>query len=348
MSNKQNPQTPSLTNTFNKGMVKDYNETFIGEGLYTHARNAVNNSYEGNVGVIGNEPSNLFCVQFPYTAIGYIYMIDDQWIVFTTDDVNSEIGIFDESECSYKKIINSQCLNFKTTNLITGAFRKRFDCERVIYWDDGLNPSRSLNIDDIPFTYQEKYDGQCIIKEFTDQLDCEAIRMAPLIQFPCVKIRSGNISGTLPNGSYQACLAYTINQVRVTDYIGLSEVQSLFTHEDVSSSLIIEINDIDKKYDEFELVILSNIDQQTVAKRIGYYSTSQGRIYVDRWDPEFVTIPVSDIVFRSEPVEKTDAMYTVNNYLLRVGTYSKFKFNYQPLANQIRAKWVSVEYSSDY
>ena len=42
-------QTPNIvTNTFSKGMVKDYNETFVGEGLWTHARNAVNNTSEGD------------------------------------------------------------------------------------------------------------------------------------------------------------------------------------------------------------------------------------------------------------------------------------------------------------
>jgi len=52
----QNPG--AVTNTFTKGMVKDYNDTFVGEGLWTHARNAVNNSHDGQVGVIGNEPAN--------------------------------------------------------------------------------------------------------------------------------------------------------------------------------------------------------------------------------------------------------------------------------------------------
>ena len=100
---QQNPQ--ATTNTFSKGMLKDYNETFVGEGLYTHARNAVNNSHDGQVGVIGNEPSNLFCITLPYTLIGCIHLFEDQWAVFTTDDVSSEIGIFDESECSYTKVL---------------------------------------------------------------------------------------------------------------------------------------------------------------------------------------------------------------------------------------------------
>lgn len=338
----------SINNSFNKGMLKDYNESFIGTGFYTHARNAVNSSHDGQVGVIGNEPSNLHCVNLPYDLIGAIPTIDDIWVIYTTNDVDSEIGLFDESACSYTKIINSKCLNFKRTYLITGTFRERYDCQRVVYWDDGLNPTRSLNIDDIPFKYTQKVVNGCIERKYTDELDCEAIRIATLVTHPCIKLTKGNIAGTLPNGSYQACIAYTVNQVKVTDYIGLSEVQSVFTHQNVSSSLELIIESIDKTFEEFELVILANINAQTVAKRIGYYSTVQGKIYIDRWDTEFPTVSISEIVLRTEPTEKSDAMYSVSNYLLRVGTYSKYKFNYQPLANQIKTNWVAVEYPASY
>ena len=340
--------TGALNNSFSKGMLKDYNETFIGEGLYTHARNAVNNSHDGQVGVIGNEPSNIKCVDLPYTLIGCIGLVDDQWVVFTTDDINSEIGIFDESACSYTKVVNSACLNFKKSHLITGAYRKRYDCERMIYWDDGLNPTRTMDLDDIPYKYKSKIVNGCEERTYTDEIDCEAIRMASLMKHPCIKISRGNIAGTMPNGSYQACIAYTINQVRVSDYIGLSAVQPLWTHQNVISSLQIDITDIDTRFDEFELVLVTNVNAQTVCKSIGYYSTAQGTIYVDRWDLEYPTVPISSVVLRTDALEKTDAMYTVNNYLLRVGTYSKFKFNYQLLANQIKTKWVAVQYPADY
>ena len=343
------PATPGASNnSFSKGMIKDYNETFVGDGLYTHGRNLVNNSHDGQVGVIGNEPSNLLCVTLPYTMIGCIHLTDDQWVIYTTDNTNSEIGIFDESACTYIQIVNSKCLNFKTSHLITGAYRKRYDCERLVYWDDGLNPTRTMDIDKIPFKYTIDLTNGCETKVYTDELDCEAIRMAPLMSHPCIKLNKGNIAGTLPNGSYQVCIAYTINQVKVSDYIGLSEVQSLWSHENVSSSLEVSITSIDERFDEFELVVVSNINGQAVCKRIGYYSTVQGTIYIDRWDLEYVTIPIGNVVFRSDALEKTDAMYTVNNYLLRVGTYSKYKFNYQIQANQITAKWVAVEYPNDY
>ncbi len=361
MADNQDNQQPGVnTSTFNKGIMKDYNESFIGEGTYTHARNAVNNSHDGQVGVLGNEPSNIFCVNLPYTLIGCIHLGDDQWVVFTTDDTNSEIGIFDESDCTYQSLrspdgnpINFNCLGFKRTNLITGVFRERFDCDRVIYWDDGLNPSRTMNIDQIPVLKSCTLSGTCLICTETlsggyASLNCEDVRLAPLVTRPCIKIQRGEVAGTLPNGSYQAAIAYLINGVRVTDYLGLTNVQGLFTHENTSSSLQITIENIDQDFEEFELVILSNINAQSVAKKIGTYSSTQGTIYVDRWSTEYVTVSISDIVLRTEPIEKSDAMYTVNDYLLRIGSYSKFKFNYQPLANKITTKWVSVEYPADY
>jgi hypothetical protein len=359
MADQQNTPSSSSpqvnSNTFSKGMFKDYNETFIGEGLYTHARNGVNNSHDGQVGVIGNEPSNLFCVTLPYTMVGCIHLLDDQWLILSTNNTNSAVGIFDESACTYTSlknrngdVINVDCLGLKTTHLITGVFRKRYDCERLVYFDDGLNPTRMMDVDTPPCILSCTTVASCTTCVDTTELDCEKIRIAPFIKHPCITIEKGQVAGTLPNGSYQACVAYTVNQVRVTDYIGLSTVQGLFTHENTNLSLEITIDSIDTTFDEFELVIVSNINAQSVAKRIGYYNTSRGKIFVDRWDTEFVNVPVGDVVFRSEPIEKSDAMYTVNNYLLRIGVYGKFKFNYQPIANQITTNWVAVQYPATY
>ena len=344
----QNPG--AVTNSFTKGMVKDFNDTFVGEGLWSHARNAVNNSHDGQVGVIGNEPANLHCVTLPYTLIGAIHVVDDQWALFTTDDTNSEIGLFDESKCSYTKVVNDPCLNFKRSHLITGSSRKRFDCERPVYWADGLSPDRFMDLDNVPFKYTETVVDGCIVKTLLQplQLDCEKIRLAPLLQHPCITISKGQVSGTLPNGSYQAAIAYSEKGVRFTNYLGFSEVQSLFTHENVSSSLELDITSIDTAYDEFELVIVARVNGTTVAKKIGYYSTSQGTIYIDRWDQEFETVPLAQVVVRTDASEKSDAMYEVNNYLLKVGDYSKFKFNYQQQANKIKTNWVTVEYPADY
>jgi hypothetical protein len=342
----QNPA--AVTNTFTKGMVKDMNDTFIGEGLWTHARNAANNSHDGQVGVIGNEPANLSCVSLPYDLIGAILLTDDRWAIFTTDDVNSEIGIFDESQCTYTKVINDSCLNFKRSNLITGISRRRYDCERPVYWADGLNPDRFIDLDNIPFKYTETLVDGCIKRTYSNRLDCEKIRLSSFIKHPCLELSKGKVAGSLLNGSYQVALAYTINGVRVSDYLGISEVQSLFTHENANSSLELKILEIDRTFDTFELVLIARVNEQTFIRKVGDYSTSQGAIYIDRIDFESPTVPIQNVVLRTEPIEKSNAIYTVNDYAIRVGTYSKFKFNYQLQANNIKTSWVAVEYSGDY
>ena len=49
------------TNSFIKGMNKDITPSLENNQSWWHARNVANNSEDGDLGVIGNEPSNLLC-----------------------------------------------------------------------------------------------------------------------------------------------------------------------------------------------------------------------------------------------------------------------------------------------
>jgi hypothetical protein len=102
------------------------------------------------------------------------------------------------------------------------------------------------------------------------------------MRIPCVTIQKGLSGGQLPNGSYYAVVAYSDNQERVTDYFNPSEIQPLFDHRGVAGSLDINFTNLDKNaFDEFQLVIVSTINQQTVAKVIGYYSTQTNAVSID-------------------------------------------------------------------
>ena len=55
MAKKQGQNSAQLiTNTFVKGLNKDSDPSFVSEGMWTHARNAVNNTDEGNIGTLSN------------------------------------------------------------------------------------------------------------------------------------------------------------------------------------------------------------------------------------------------------------------------------------------------------
>tara|TARA_R110000782_G_scaffold70527_2_gene141678 strand:+ start:2011 stop:8361 length:6351 start_codon:yes stop_codon:yes gene_type:complete len=357
--NNQTSSSSVSTNTFIKGMNKDISQAMEPSESWWHARNAANNSNDGDVGVIGNEPSNLLCGVIPYTIIGAIHRFGDEWVIFSTDDVSSEIGRFDDSECKYTPLVNDPCLAFNKKFLITGAAKENFDCTWQVYWDDSNNPSRSLNIDDIPFIQEiisVPYDpinntgDPCAVYEnlLPLQLDCEKIRLAPLVDTPCVKLTKATDGGMLKNGSYQAFIAYTENEQRVTDYIGISNIQTLWSHRDTDSSLDIAISNLDEKFENFELAILVRNQGQSFAKRVGLYSTQRANINIDYLGGDLLSVDLKLIPKRSPAYEKSQAMYVVNDWLLRQGPVEQFDFNYQPIANNIKVNFVISSVPSSY
>jgi len=373
MAKEQN-QRPNFNNTskvdtdlFVKGMIKDSHESFVGQENWVNARNAINNSVSGDAGTIGNEPANLSCANVLYTIIGAVYLFGDKWIIYSTDNNTSEIGLFDDSQCEYDVLVNDTCLNFNKFNLITGASKENYDCTWQIYWDDGLNPSRTLNIGPkdkitenlhIPWI-QEQVEGTgtedepCV--EYVDvlplKLNCDLIRLAPFMKTPKLSLEKADSPGQLKNGSYQVYIAYTINEQQIGDYIGVSNIQPLFDGDDTASSLDIFIDDLDKNFEFYKVVLLMNNQQQTQAIQLGLYSTEQSKINIDYINPNTASasqVPISTLPLRTPVYERSDQMVVLNDYLMRVGPTTQFDFNYQPLANEITARWVSVEYPATY
>jgi len=353
-------------NRFDKNLQKDIRDFHLEDTQWTFARNAINNSNLGDLGKLGNEPANKLCVTAPYTIIGFIHLVQDKWAVFSTDNTHSEIGYFQESTCTYVKIVNDDCLGFSTEHLIYGISRLDAECNHVIYWSDGYNVDRYMQIGDMKTApYSDPWPGvpyvcqgydpvntpDCVPCVFATPLalDCNKVRLETLMKPICFNVTKGALGGALQNGSYFVTAAYTVDGLRVTDYFTPSNVQALFDHTGTGGSLEILIEDIDtNNFEEFELVVIYIVAEQTMARRVGIYSTRQTMITLDTIDNQLPSVPLEQITAMNIIYEKSDAMYEVNDYLLRIGPTSKFSFNYQPLANQIRVKWQSVEYPEDY
>ena len=389
--------TDNQTKSFVKGLNKDSDPSYVTDGMWTHAVNAMNNTAEGDVGTLSNEISNFLCAQSGMTmpatvthkyVIGAIQVFSDKWLIFTAghnalgQPVMSEIGLFEDDLCRYRPIVQDACLGFDKRYLISGSSREKEDCTWQVYWADGLNPDRYLNIGDDKTWPTSDYqwvgggassmnfysngtdttflwpgvewnqkcitENNCTVCTNVNSLNCEHIRLARLMKTPCLNLTLGSQGGTMANGTYFATIAYTIKGQKVTDWFSPSNNQFVFTPNDLESSLVLEVSADFENFDEFVLVLVQNINQGTVAKQIGFYSTKTTIIAIDQVDPSLVTIPLEQLPIQTPVFEKSDQMTDVNNYLLRVGPTSKFDFNYQPLANLIQAKWASVEYPADY
>ena len=346
--NQSQGTSTGKTNSFMKGMIKDASEIFVPEGVWTNAINAINTSHKGDEGVIGNEQSNLYCTSAPYTIIGILHKYKGEWVVFSTDNSASEIGIFDESDCSYKKIVTDPCLNFNTKYMITGAVKYNADCTYSVYWQDNNNPDRTMNLDNVPYKTIKTTVNDCVTITQTSQLDCEALRLHPLVEQPCITVSTSIGAGQLQNGSYQATIAYSYNGIKLTDYATPSQPQALWDHTGIGGSIDIKIENLDPNFEEYELVVISVINQQTIAKKIGNYSTMQSKVHLDLYLDSLITVPLNIIPLKSQVYEKSKKMFSLNGYLIRTGVTTQPYFNYQPFANEIKTEWVAVKYPADY
>jgi len=374
------------TSSFTKGLVTDYDENFVPESTWVYARNAINNSLEGDVGLLGNESSNYLCASAPYTIIGRIHLFEQYWAIFSTDGINSEIGLYDEDQCNYRTVVNDRCLQFSLNNLITGAAKENFDCSFNVYFADAKNPDRFINLGNPDLWPKGTYTGNnfydrnilwpgvqwnkecrdenniilpgpvgyspigCTICTEVNTLNCDLLRINALVKTPCIKLTAGQNGGNLYNGSYMVVIGYTINGQKYGDYTAPSNVQYIFNHDNIAGALDIEISNLEtESFTEFELVLISVIDQATIARKIGTYAVSD-KVYlsIDTIDETRPVIPIENIPIRTPLYETSESMFTTSNYLLRVAPRTTFDFNYQPLANQIEAEWVAVRYPSDY
>jgi len=354
------------THSYTKDVNKDTGDIYMNPASWSHARNAINNSKTGDLGMLGNEPANLHCVDAPHQIIGAIHLVADNWAVFSTNGTTHDIGIYQEDTCKYfPAVTDTLCLNFSADHLIKGVSKSTTDCLYEVYWDDGNNPSRFIPLNVInplvnPWTdpnspipwIQVPAPGPaglspCFETVNTAQVDCQKLRVANLITAPCIVLNKGVSGGAILNGSYLVAIAYAVREVKVSNYY-ISNIQSVFDHDNSVSSLDVELSNVDIRYEEMIVVLISIVNGQTVARQAGFYSTRQTRLSFDVIQPTWPAVPIEQIPIMNPVDDKSDAMYSVGNYLIRVGPTSKFDFNYQPFANQIVTKWQSVEYPLEY
>jgi hypothetical protein len=351
--NRNTGGVPMSTNSFDGSLVTDVNDYHLPKNAWTHARNAINNTHIGDLGDISNEPGNKLCAAATYEIIGTIHLEKTKWVIFSTDDSNSEIGTFDSEKCVYETIVNAPCLNFKKNYIISGASRPTFDCDFQVYWQDNLNPDRTLVLGQVPWI-QECVDdngeepGGCITCTDTDELDCDKLLLESHIKQPCYRLERSATGGNILNGSYYIQIAYMVNSQRVTDYFPMSNVLSLFTHEDINASIEIYLEDLDQSFDEYVVVIVSQVAEKLQARQLGIYSTNQNHISIDIIDDRLPAVRPDDLLINNPIADKSEGIFSVGKYLFRTGITGKFDFNYQPLANKIVAKWRAVQYPEYY
>ncbi len=195
--------------TLNAGMIQDVQIKFQPEGSYRFALNAVLQSNEGELGSIISEQSNAECAALPvgFMPIGRCLTNKSQIVIFAASTTESYIGYFDPMSCTMTEIVRTTCLGFNSNYPMETMFRTVRECEDTIYFTDGINPYRSINLSNLDKYKDENGNWVCSKFDFSPDLTVPKIDSATVF----------DTGGQLKIGSYQFAIRYVDSLSNVTN-----------------------------------------------------------------------------------------------------------------------------------
>jgi len=330
-----------------KGLVTDFSKFNLEENVWTYARNVRVTSHLGDMLHIENEPATKFCVDLPYLYLGSIKLKNGRFIIATTDNKNSELGIFDSKECTYTKVVNNQCLNFNSSFPIFGVSKINSEGQETIYFVDGQrNEIRVLNLDKIPYTYRTTKDG-CKTKVYTNILDCNEISYTKRFTVPTLHINSLN-TGFLANGAYQLAIAYATKGQRLTDYYGVTNPLQIWNHGANTGAISVTITGLDRDFDSYKLMLIATINNITTYYELGDFNITQTSHVITKIKPEHTPVLNKEVAVKNTYYQKADNIVANDKHLIILGPSIRHKLDYQRQAMSIVSEYVVAQAPLDY
>lgn len=353
-------------NVFNKGLHLDSRELHQPEGTYRFALNAINEGDNGsNINSIINESGNYECLNLPTGSypVGSILLADSEIILFLKNP--DSIILADLKTCSYKTLAEADCLNFQRQ--IQGVYKVLNGCDRVIYFVDGVNSDRVINIDDI----LRNPTSHSYLNNFGN-FDCSLIKNKRDINLATIdNIVVNNSGGNLEVGTYQFILQYEDKYGNGTDYFGFTLPEPIvygnyggdykniiggdpLLFPSTNKSISIQINDIDQKFKYINIIVgytKNSITTYYVVEKTGIIGDSLDYTLSDITIDGTTTIVYDKLIVTTNPYDISETITQTDNRLIKGNLKGKFRnfSEFQRLATQITVNYVTkpIKHSSD-
>ncbi len=350
------------------GLNMDQSVNQIQKGQLTYALNAQLDNFDGSSLNYQNEPGNVFCLNFPqnYKVIGEHFIQEKNKHIFFLLNPNtgdSEIGYMNNNDCEYHTLsttypdlditvyANSQCLNFNINNPIQKVVHKITNCSTEIYWTDGLNPRRYMNIDAVPYISTYTGTGTCD-PVVTAELDCNKLKVQPNFTVPTLDISEVVTGGELLAGTYQFAIQYAnasgdgyTSYYSVTNPVSIAN-QDITTPDfnyPVNKSIVINISNVDVTgyYNYFNLAVVKTINGASTVELVGTYSIESKSTTVTYTGQNKTAIALSlDDIFEKFPYyDIAQDLTSVQDVLVWDNLTSIDRINYQQIATNITLNW---------
>jgi hypothetical protein len=344
-------------NTATVGLNLDQSVNQIKPGTLTYALNASVENFDANSVNYQNEQGNEFCVSFPdgYQLIGEHFIQEQNkhifFLVNTSVTVGgSEIGYMVNNDCVYHTLVNAPCLNFQVNNPIHKVVHKITNCTTEIYWTDGINPRRYLDIGNIPYTLAPGSD--LCDPTYTTDLDCNQIKVQPNFNIPELNITDVVVGGELKAGTVQFAIQYCdasgnpfTSFYSVTNPTPIADPQ-LTTADynyNVGKSVVVSISNLDTtgQYQYYNLAVIETVNAITSVKLVGTYfiESATDRVTYTGQDVTAIRLSINDIFEKYPYYEIAQDLTAAQDILIWDVLSSIDRVNYQSIASQIALKW---------
>lgn len=293
-----------------------------------------------------------------YKIIGIIDL-PTGFIVFSTDNTTSEIGVYSD-DVYVKKLVTAH-LHFKLDCPIEGVAKYNAKGELVISWWNGVYDNSTapklLNLDDLPFPH-----GLTGGLELVESSEITLCDISPDYVVPNFDISIGS-GGRIAIGQYSFVIAYQFNINDITNWCGatrfipISDIKhdigvytaDLYDYSDdsgliVSKTINLHITNLDVNFPFFKLGVISKINGVSTFSEVGTYTindiTATADVIFDgSVMPTDLTLAAVTTPSRIFKKVKTGC---INNRRLVFGNITvRDSIDYQKYANNINVEWTT-------
>jgi len=344
-------------NNATTGLNMDQTLNQIPKGKLTYALNATVENFDSNSVNYQNEPGNEPCVTFPsgFVLIGTHFIQEkNKHVFFITNPETgaSEIGYMDNNDCIYRTYVSAPCLNFNINNPIHKSVHRITECNTEVYWTDGLNPRRyiDLNPDNLPYVLIGGTPACDPV--YSDQIDCNGLNVQPDFVIPQLDVTRIATGGDLQAGTYQFAIQYCdpagnpftsyYSVTNPTPVADTSITTPNFNYQ-VGRSIELTVSNLDNTglYDYFNIAVIKTINAITSVELIGTYfidGASQVITYTGQ-NKTNVRLTINDIFEKFPYYEIAQDLTAVRDVLVWDQLTSIERINYQKIANGIDLQW---------
>ena len=337
------------------GLNMDQTLNQIKPGTLTYALNAALENFDSSSINYQNEQGNEFCLQFHsgYSLIGTYFINEKNKHIFFLVNSNigmSQIGYMDNNDCIYHVLVEAACLNFNVNHPIHKVVHKIANCRTEIYWTDGLNSRRYLDIENIP--YIPKIDSDPCDPTYTDQLDCNQLKIQPNFLIPELEITNIYNGGDLTSGTYQFAIQYSdASGNPYTSYYSITnptpiadsnEVSAIFDYK-VGKSIEITIKNLDTSglYTYYNIAAIATVNGVVTPTLIGTYSIENqvDTVTYTGQNNTLINLSLTDIFEKYPYYDIAQDLTAAQDILMWDGLTSIDRINYQQIASKVDLLW---------